>query len=68
MQGGNNTVNCANDEGKGREAYQSAPLLMVSEQAAPRAPKSAERIEGAIVAGGDILARTGLYVISRRSY
>lgn len=31
-----------------------APLLMVSEQALPRAAKSAERIEGAIIAGGDM--------------
>lgn len=55
MQGGNGTVTCAEDEGKVGMAYQSAPLLIVSEQAAPRAPKSAERIEGAIVAGGDML-------------
>ena len=37
-------------------AYQSAPFLMVSSQAAPRASKSAERIEGAINAGGDMFA------------
>ena len=36
--------------------YQSAPFSMVSEQAAPRAPKSAERIEGAITAGGGMIA------------
>ena len=29
---------------------QSAPWVMVSEQAAPRAAKSADRIEGAIIA------------------
>ena len=34
---------------------------MVSEQAAPRAPKSAERIEGAITAGGGMFARCGRY-------
>jgi hypothetical protein len=28
---------------------------MVSEQALPKAPKSAERIEGAMIAGGAIL-------------
>ena len=28
---------------------------MVSEHALPRAPKSADRIDGAIIAGGDIL-------------
>ena len=51
-------------EDRAGETYQSAPLLMVSEQAAPRAPKSAERIEGAIVAGGDMLARMGVCLIS----
>ena len=34
--------------------HQSAPLSMVSVQAAPRAAKSAERMEGAMIAGGDI--------------
>ena len=34
--------------------YQSAPLSMVSVHAAPRAAKSAERMEGAMIAGGDI--------------
>ena len=34
---------------------QSAPWPMVSEQALPRAPKSAERIEGAMIAGGAIV-------------
>jgi hypothetical protein len=34
---------------------QSAPWPMVSEQALPKAPKSAERIEGAMIAGGAIL-------------
>jgi len=28
---------------------------MVSEQALPNAPKSADRIDGAMIAGGDIL-------------
>lgn len=28
---------------------------MVSEHALPRAPKSADRIDGAMIAGGDIL-------------
>lgn len=42
--------------GKVKGPYQSAPLLIVSEQAAPRAPKSAERIEGAMMAGGDMVA------------
>jgi hypothetical protein len=37
---------------------QSAPWVMVSEQAAPKAPKSAERMEGAMMAGGAILAST----------
>ena len=44
---------CSMELGKdGR--YQSAPLSMVSVQAAPRAAKSAERMEGAMIAGGDI--------------
>ena len=34
---------------------QSAPWPIVSEHALPRAPKSAERIDGAIIAGGAIL-------------
>ena len=33
---------------------QSAPSFIVSEQAAPKEPKSAERMDGAIMAGGDI--------------
>ncbi len=33
---------------------QSAPSSIVFEQAAPRDAKSAERIEGATIAGGDI--------------
>lgn len=33
---------------------------MVSEQAAPKAPKSAERIEGAMTAGGDMAASRGI--------
>ena len=36
----------------GKATHQSAPLSMVSEQAAPKAAKSAERIEGAMIAGG----------------
>lgn len=36
-------------------AYQSAPFSMVSEHSLPRAPKSAERIEGAMIAGGAML-------------
>lgn len=35
---------------------QSAPAAMVSEHAFPSSAKSAERIEGAIMAGGDIVA------------
>lgn len=38
---------------------QSAPFLMVVEQSAPRAAKSAERIDGAMMAGGDIAAEIG---------
>ena len=34
---------------------QSAPFSIVVEQSAPRAAKSAERIEGAMMAGGDIV-------------
>jgi hypothetical protein len=33
---------------------QSAPLSIVVEQAAPRAPKSADKIEGAMMALGDM--------------
>ena len=40
---------------EGAVTYQSAPWEMVSVQAAPRAAKSAERIEGAMIAGGDIV-------------
>ena len=32
--------------------HQSAPLSIVSEQAAPRAAKSADKMEGAMIAGG----------------
>jgi hypothetical protein len=32
-----------------------APFFMVFEQSSPRAAKSAERIEGAIMAGGDMV-------------
>jgi hypothetical protein len=32
-----------------------APLFIVSEHSLPRLAKSAERIEGAMIAGGDIL-------------
>ena len=34
---------------------QLAPLRIVSEHAAPKAAKSAERMDGAIMAGGDIV-------------
>ena len=34
---------------------QSAPWEMVSEHALPSAPKSADKIEGAMIAGGDML-------------
>jgi hypothetical protein len=34
---------------------QSAPWPMVSEHALPNAPKSADRIDGAMIAGGDIV-------------
>lgn len=39
---------------RGKERYQSAPWLIVSVQAAPRDAKSAERMEGAMIAGGAI--------------
>jgi hypothetical protein len=40
---------------------------MVSEQALPRAPKSAERIEGAMIAGGAILcAGTRMSIVYTR--
>ena len=39
---------------------QSAPFLIVFEQSAPKAAKSAERIEGAMMAGGDMV---GSYVV-----
>lgn len=32
--------------------HQSAPLSIVSEQAAPREAKSADKMEGAMIAGG----------------
>jgi hypothetical protein len=38
-------------------SVQSAPSSIVREQSAPSAAKSAERIEGAMIAGGDILGR-----------
>jgi hypothetical protein len=34
---------------------QSAPCAIVLEHSAPRSAKSAERIDGAIIAGGDIV-------------
>ena len=49
---------CLMEVGKGGR-YQSAPLSMVSVQAAPRAAKSAERMEGAMIAGGDISSGGG---------
>lgn len=39
-----------------RTCNQSAPALIVSEHAFPSSAKSAERIEGAMMAGGDIAA------------
>lgn len=33
---------------------QSAPFFIVSEHAAPREPKSADRMEGAMIGRGDI--------------
>ena len=36
---------------------------MVVEQSAPRAAKSAERIDGAIMAGGDIAAQIGMEMV-----
>ena len=36
---------------------QSAPFFIVSSQAAPKAPKSADRMDGATMAGGDIWAK-----------
>lgn len=36
---------------------QSALLSIVVEQASPRAAKSAERIDGAMMAGGDMVTR-----------
>ena len=38
---------------------QSAPLAIVLEHSLPRSAKSAERIEGAMMAGGDIGERFG---------
>jgi len=43
--------------GKRGERYQSAPWLIVSVQAAPRDAKSAERMEGAIMACGGIAGK-----------
>lgn len=55
-------VNQLNGEIRGNnEAYmmstwsQSAPWLIVLEHSAPRLPKSAERIDGAMIAGGAIV-------------
>ena len=41
---------------------QSAPLSIVVEQAAPNAPKSADKIEGAMIALGDIVLLLGVAV------
>jgi len=41
--------------GRRGERYQSAPWPIVSVQAAPRAAKSAERMEGAMMAWGGIV-------------
>lgn len=49
----------------GREesgTYQSAPWLIVSVQAAPRDAKSAERMEGAMMAWGGIVGDGQGYV------
>jgi hypothetical protein len=35
---------------------QSAPWAIVSEQALPNAPKSADRMDGAMMAGGDMVS------------
>jgi hypothetical protein len=40
--------------GSGNTCSQSAPWPMVSEHALPSAPKSADRIDGAMMAGGDM--------------
>jgi len=48
--------------GKKGERYQSAPWLMVSAQAAPRAAKSAERMEGAMMAWGGIFGDSQVVV------
>ena len=42
---------------------QSAPFLIVSEQAAPKAAKSADRMEGAMMACGVIIAESGGVVV-----
>lgn len=39
---------------------------MVSEQALPKAPKSAERIEGAMIAGGAIVCLCQMSIVSTR--
>lgn len=46
----------------------SAPCVMVSEQAAPNAAKSADKIEGAMTAGGDIAASSKSDRIVERRY
>lgn len=43
---------CAEESTASEATHQSAPLSIVSEQAAPRAAKSADKMEGAMIAGG----------------
>ena len=49
---------------RGRTWSQSAPWEIVSEHAFPSAPKSADRIDGAMIAGGDIFVNYG--AVSRK--
>jgi hypothetical protein len=45
---------------------QSQPLLIVVEHASPRAAKSAERIDGAMMAGGDMATERNISVEGTR--
>lgn len=47
---------CTEQAAAEETTHQSAPLWIVSEQAAPRAAKSADRMEGAMMAGGVMTA------------
>ena len=51
-----------------KATHQSAPLSIVSEQAAPRAAKSADKMEGAMMAGGLMAADPRLILTDGACY